>query len=87
MKHFAISAMALVAAGGAALAASAVNRDGEPRTIVVTEGGSQSEIVIGSGKTVEFCSSGCFITMPNGDREVLRGSETIEITGGRGRIR
>lgn len=70
-----------------AFAASALNSDSEARTIVVTEGGSQSEIAIGPGETVQFCPSGCFVTMPNGDREVLSGDETIEISGGRGRIR
>ncbi|SFQ11075.1 hypothetical protein SAMN05216176_101391 [Nitratireductor indicus] len=87
MKKFILAAAALLMAGGAAIAASAVNRDSEPRTLVVTEGGSQSELIVGPGETVEFCSSGCFVTMPNGDREVLTGSERIEISGGTGRIR
>ncbi|EKF20923.1 hypothetical protein [Nitratireductor pacificus] len=86
MKNILTTAAALLLSGGMAMAASAVNRDSEPRTLVVTEGGSQSELVIGSGETVEFCSTGCFVTMPNGDREVLTGSETIEISGGRGRV-
>lgn len=87
MKTFLLAAVALLVAGGAAFAASVVNRDSEPRTIVVTEGGSQSEIVVGAGETIEFCSAGCFVTMPNGDREVLTGSETVEISEGRGRVR
>lgn len=86
MKNILTTAAAVLLSGGMAMAASAVNRDSEPRTLVVTEGGSQSELVIGSGETVEFCSTGCFVTMPNGDREVLTGSETIEISGGRGRV-
>ncbi|MCR4267736.1 hypothetical protein [Nitratireductor sp. ZSWI3] len=87
MKNLILAAVALLVTGGVAMAASAVNRDGEPRTLVVTEGGSQSELTVGPGETVEFCSGGCFVTMPNGDREVLTGTETIEISGGRGRIR
>lgn len=87
MKRIFVALVVVAGTGGAAFAASAVNRDQEPRTLVVTEGGSQSELTIGSGETVEFCPSGCFVTMPNGDREVLTGSETIEISGGRGRIR
>ena len=86
MKNVLLTASALLVSGGVAMAASAINRDSEPRTLVVTEGGSQSELVVGSGETIEFCSSGCFVTMPNGDREVLTGTETIEISGGRGRI-
>ena len=72
----------LAAIGGPAFAASAVNLDSEPRTLIVTEGGSKSELAVGAGETVEFCPSGCFVTLPNGDREALTGSETIEISGG-----
>ncbi|UUP16054.1 hypothetical protein [Nitratireductor thuwali] len=87
MKRTLLAFAAVLASAAAALAASAVNRDGDPRTITVTEGGSQADITIGPGETIEFCPAGCFVTMPNGDREVLTGTETIEITGGRGRIR
>lgn len=87
MKIFALAAPTFIFAGGSAFAASVVNRDSEPQTIVVTEGGSQSEIVVGAGETIEFCAAGCFVTMPNGDREVLTGSETVEISEGRGRVR
>jgi len=87
--------MAVVAAAGPftmaliapASAASAVNLDAEPRSLTVTEGIGQSELVIAPGETVEFCLSGCFVTMPNGDREALTGGETIEISGGKGRVR
>lgn len=69
------------------MTASAVNLDSEPRTLIVTEGGSKSELALAAGETVEFCPSGCFVTMPNGDREVLTGTETIEISGGVGKVR
>lgn len=69
------------------MAASAVNRDSEPRTLIVTEGGSKSELALAGGETVEFCPSGCFVTLPNGDLEALTGSETIEISGGVARIK
>lgn len=87
MLKFLVAAAALVAVSGGSFAASAVNLDAEPRTILVTEGGSQSELAIGAGETVEFCVDGCFVTLPNGDREALTGSETVEISGGVGRIR
>ena len=77
----------LLALTNGSLSASAVNKDAEPRSIVVTEEGSKSELVIGAGESVEFCSGGCFVTMPNGDREALTGSELIEISGGAGRIK
>ncbi len=82
-----IAGMALLAAGGAAFAASAVNKDAEPRTLIVTEGGAKSELALAGGETVEFCPSGCFVTLPNGDLEALTGSETIEISGGVAKVK
>lgn len=82
-----VASLGLLAAGASAQAASAVNLDSEPRTLIVTEGGSKSELAIGSNETVDFCPSGCFVTMPNGDIEALTGGETIEISGGVARIK
>jgi hypothetical protein len=83
-----LAAIALLAiSGGPASAASAVNLDSEPRTLIVSEGGSKTELTLAAGETVEFCPSSCFVTMPNGDLEALTGVETIEISGGVGRIK
>ena len=78
---------ALLAAGASAEAASAVNLDSESRTLIVTEGGSKSELALGGGESVDFCPNGCFVTMPNGDIEALTGNETVEISGGVGRVK
>ena len=77
----------IVVAGSQSFAASATNLDSEPRTLLVTEGGNQSELAVAAGETVEFCPSGCFVTMPNGDREALTGTEIIEISGGQAKIK
>ncbi|MBZ9658094.1 hypothetical protein LB523_03500 [Mesorhizobium sp. ESP-6-4] len=82
-----VAAIAFLALGGSAFAASAINRDAQTRTLVVTEGGAKSELTLAAGETVEFCSSGCFVTLPNGDLEALTGSETVEISGGAARIK
>lgn len=87
MMRFILAAGAIVLAGNTAFGASAVNKDTEPRTLIVTEGGNKSELALAAGETVEFCANGCFVTMPNGDREALTGSETIEISGGVARIK
>lgn len=87
MMRFLLAAGALVLAGNTAFGASAVNKDAEPRTLIVTEGGNKTELALAAGETVEFCANGCFVTMPNGDREALTGSETIEISGGVARIK
>ena len=82
-----IAAVVLLSAAGAASGASAVNKDAETRTLIVTEGGGKSELTLAAGETVEFCPKGCFVTLPNGDLEALTGSETIEISGGVARVK
>lgn len=82
-----VAAVALLAVSGSAHAASAVNKDAETRTLVVTEGGRKTDLALAGGETVEFCQNGCFVTLPNGDLEALTGSETVEISGGVARIK
>jgi hypothetical protein len=82
-----IAVVALVAAGQASFAATAINKDNQPRTLIVTEGGGKSELSLAAGETVEFCASGCFVTLPNGDLEALTGSETVTISNGVARIK
>jgi hypothetical protein len=86
LKFWAATAL-LIAVGSQSFAATATNLDPEPRTLLVTEGGNQSELALAAGETVEFCPAGCFVTMPNGDREALTGSEVIEILGGQAKIK
>lgn len=69
-----------------ASAATVTNLDDETHTLVVTEGGEQVELAVGAGETIEICPEGCFVVMPNGDREVLTGSETLQIEASRGTI-
>ena len=87
MNTVTLACATFLAMTGAGMAASAVNLDTETRTLIVTEGGSKSELALAGGETVQFCRDGCFVTMPNGDREALSGSETIEISGGVAKIK
>ena len=82
----AIALALAVAAPAAAAAATVTNRDDTAHTLIVTEGGQQVELSIAPGESIEICPSGCFVTMPNGDREVLTGSERLEIEASRGKI-
>ncbi|MAZ84352.1 MAG: hypothetical protein CML31_09150 [Rhizobiales bacterium] len=75
-----LSVLAVTASG--ALAASVSNKDSDVQVLVVTEDGVKREVTVDAGATVEFCPSGCFVTMPSGDRETLSGSETLDIVGG-----
>jgi hypothetical protein len=87
MTKFLLAAFALLAMGNAGNAASAVNLGPDTVTPIVTEGGDRSELTIAPGETVEFCANACFVTMPNGDREALTGSEVVEFSGGVATIR
>ncbi|OWK21796.1 hypothetical protein AJ88_11840 [Mesorhizobium amorphae CCBAU 01583] len=81
------AAIAVLAVGGSASAASLVNKDREIRTLIVTEGGDKTKLTLHAGETVEFCPNVCFVTWPKRDLEALTGSEAIEISGGVARIK
>ena len=76
--------MLLVSAGlsAPAMAASVTNRDADTQILVVVEGGSRMQIALEPGATETICPSGCFVTLPNGDRIALNGGEEVEIEGG-----
>jgi hypothetical protein len=86
MKKFLVMSAALLALSSQGNAASIVNNDGEARTVIVTDGGSQQELSLAAGESAEFCPNGCFVSL-SGERETLLGSEAVEITGGKMRIR
>lgn len=86
-KIMTLASVALALGTGLAHAATVTNKDGAAIMIVVTEGGQKTEVGIEPGKSVNVCGGGCFVTMPNGDRETLTGSETVEINGGKASIK
>jgi hypothetical protein len=45
-----VAAFAVLAAAASAQAASAVNLDQEPRTLIVTEGGNKSELALAAAR-------------------------------------
>ena len=87
MKSMISAIVILASLGSAAQAATIVNMDGQDYSLQITEGGSQSEIGIAAGQSVSVCPAGCFVTMPNGDRETLSGGETVEIVNGKATIK
>jgi hypothetical protein len=76
-----------LAASDPAGAATIVNNDSQAYQLKITESGHQSEVGIAPGQSIEACASGCFLTLPNGDRETLSGSETVTIVGGKASIK
>lgn len=69
-----------------AFATTVINHDAVPYTLLVTEAGQQFEVVVSAGDSIEICPAGCFVVMPNGDREALTGTERLEIQSGRATI-
>ena len=65
-----------------AMAASVTNKDGDTQVLVIVEAGSRMEVALEPGATETICPSGCFVTLPNGDRIALNGGESVEIVGG-----
>jgi hypothetical protein len=87
MKKISAAFICMLVMTSVASAASVINRDADTQILMVTEGADKAELTVGAGETVEFCTGGCFVTMPNGDREALTGSETVEISGGAAKIK
>ena len=65
-----------------AMAASVTNKDADTQVLVIVEGGNRAEVALEPGSTETICPSGCFVTLPNGDRIALNGGEEVEIEGG-----
>jgi hypothetical protein len=65
-----------------AVAASVTNKDADTQVLVIVEDGSRVELALEPGSTETICPSGCFVTLPNGDRIALNGGENVEIEGG-----
>ena len=82
MKTFYFGLAVSLAMIGGAAAASITNKDAQPQVLIVTEAADKIEMVVEAGATVSFCPTGCFVTMPSGDRETFSGSETIDIVNG-----
>jgi hypothetical protein len=86
MKRLMVVMLVLTGFSGAVAAATVTNGDSDAVLLKVTEGSQQTELAVGAGETVEFCASGCFVTMPNGDREALSGTEKVTISGGKATV-
>ena len=80
MKRILVATALLMTATVAGHAATIVNTGSDPVVVIVTENGVRSDLTVGPAESVEFCLTGCFATFPNGDRQALTGSETIEVT-------
>lgn len=63
-------------------AASITNGDTSAIVLGVVENGNRLDVAIEPGASETICPGGCFITLPNGDRLGLGGSEDVQILNG-----
>ncbi|MCA1967804.1 MAG: hypothetical protein LDL42_01630 [Rhizobium sp.] len=82
MKKFLAGFVIFLGAASGALAASVTNSGTASIVLQVVEDGNRSEVAIDAGASETICPSGCFVTLPNGDRLGLEGGETVEIKDG-----
>jgi hypothetical protein len=71
-----------VLVAGHGLAASVENTGSSAVVLVVVEDGTKTEVTLDAGGADMICMSGCFLTLPNGDRIGLAGGENVEIKDG-----
>ena len=82
MKRMITMLLVSAALTAPAVAASVTNKDADTQVLVIVEDGSRVEVALEPGSTETICPSGCFVTLPNGDRIALNGGEDVEIEGG-----
>ena len=82
MTTGAFAVIGFLCAVGATFAASVHNAGPSSIVLVVVEDGNKMEVPIDAGGSETICPTGCFLTLPNGDRIGLAGGETIEIVDG-----
>lgn len=87
MKHMIAMLVVSAAMSAPAIAATVTNKDADTQVLVVVEGGSRMELALEPGATETICPTGCFMTLPNGDRIALNGGEVVEIEGGAASIK
>ncbi|EHS53043.1 hypothetical protein PDO_1209 [Rhizobium sp. PDO1-076] len=70
------------ALAGVAVAASISNSGASSIVLIVVENGNRAEVSLDAGGSDSICPTGCFVTLPNGDRLGLAGGETVDIKDG-----
>ena len=82
MKRIITVLAAFLALTGIGHAATVTNKGSDTVVLVVVENGSRMDVAVDAGMSESLCSSGCFVTLPNGDRIALDGGATVKIIDG-----
>lgn len=68
-------------------AATLINTGSEAVVVQVSEASGRMDVSLDPGAQEDICPSGCFLTLPSGDRIGLAGGETIELENGTAHIK
>ncbi|QLF71433.1 hypothetical protein FE840_015130 [Peteryoungia desertarenae] len=72
----------LVLVVASAHSASVTNSGASAIVLVIVEDGNRTEVSLDAGSSESICPTGCFVTLPNGDRLGLQGGESVDIKDG-----
>ena len=78
----ALALLAGISGMDAAAAATLKNTGSKAVVVQVADSSGRMNVSIEPGASEDVCPSGCFVTLPNGDRLGLGGSETVDIHDG-----
>ncbi len=65
-----------------AVAATLTNSGSSAVVVQVADSSGRYDVSLEPGASEDVCPSGCFVTLPNGDRIGLGGQETVDIHDG-----
>jgi hypothetical protein len=82
MVRIPLALLVALAGIGSAQAATLMNSGSDAVVVQVADADGRFDVSLDPGASEEVCPSGCFVTLPNGDRIGLGGSETVDIRDG-----
>lgn len=77
----------LLLSAGSPMAATLINAGSEPVVVQVSEASGRVDVSLDPGAQEDVCPSGCFLTLPSGDRIGLAGGETVELENGSAHVK
>lgn len=82
MYRIPLAFLVAISAAGAVAAATLTNSGSSTVTVQVADSGGRFDVSLEPGASEDVCPSGCFVTLPNGDRIGLGGQEKLDIKDG-----
>lgn len=81
MDRIALALLATFTGFDIAAAATLSNTGANQIVVQITDENGRYDLSLDAGASEDVCPSGCFLTLPNGDRIGLSGPEKVKING------